>query len=161
MQGDIEGVFYFLQTEPDFLSLGELMVSALSPAAKAARIEEPGYIVPDWLRQQRNKEQRGMKKQILEATAELGNMLLGGYLTALYSGCNLTVYYDPPTTRLDEQHLLLEKALQQNAADCNTAFVVQIEYVIADKKLGSWLLMLPNMSGLHAMLDSIKRSKVP
>lgn len=155
MQGDIEGVFYFLQTEPDFQSLGELMVSALSPAAKAAQIETSDYMVPDWLQQQRNKDRRGIKKQILDATSELGNMLFGGYLTALYSGCNLTVYYDPPTTRLDEQHLLLEKALQQNAADCNTAFVIQIEYVIANKKLGSWLLMLPNTSGLRAMLDSM------
>jgi chemotaxis protein CheY-P-specific phosphatase CheC len=157
IQGDLEGVFYFLQSKPDFQSLGELMISGLSAGEIATQSDLGSYMGPDWLNQndKQNKVEIDTSEQILDATSELGNMLFGGYLTALYTGCHLAVFYDPPTTQLDDQHLLLGKALKQNEMDCNTAFVMQIEYLIAQKKLRSWLLLLPDTKGLQAMLDGI------
>ncbi len=157
IQGDLEGVFYFLQSKQDFQSLGELMMSGLSAGDIATQSDLASYMGPDWINQndKQKKATTVTPEQILDATSELGNMLFSGYLTGLYTGCHLGVYYDPPTTQLDDQHLLLGKALKQNEMDCNTAFVMQVEYLIANKKLRSWLLLLPDAKGLQAMLDSM------
>lgn len=157
IQGDLEGIFYLLQSKPDYQLLGELMMSGLSAGEITTQDDLGSYMGPDWFKQndKQNKAATVTTQQILDATSELGNMLFGAYLTALYTGCHIAVYYDPPTIQLDDQHLLLGKALKQNESDCNTAFVMQIECLIADKKLRPWLLLLPDTKGLQAMLDSM------
>ncbi len=93
---------------------------------------------------------------MLNANTETGNVLFGIYLTALYNSCKLGTYQDVPTTAVvDEQHSVLKRALSRNTKETNIAFLIEIDYVIAQKSLKAWLLMLPLKSGLDAILETM------
>jgi chemotaxis protein CheY-P-specific phosphatase CheC len=156
MHGDVEGMFYFLQSKKDFLSLGHILIDSISSSIKRMANEPTEYLIPDWLKEQRseNLDTEELEAQMFDAVSEMGNVLFGIYLTALYNGCKLGVYYDTPTNEWDDQHLLLEQALRKNKNESNCAFVIRVDYTVAGENLRAWLLMLPDLNGLRAMIDS-------
>jgi len=156
LSGDVEGDFLFLQSERDFETLSQVMGPNLT--AHARQTINEANLVPDWLKEQRHKKLDGMEPQtqMLDVISELGNVLFGIYLAALYDTCNLATFQGVPNaTLMDSQQSALKKAVFQNRKESNIAIVIEIEYVIVQKSLKAWLLMLPLMSGLRAMLDSM------
>ena len=158
VHGDVEGNFLFLQTRRDFQTLSQVMGPTLIGGARRAVNGAEDHSKPDWLIEQRHQDldSRELQAQMLDTITEMGNVLFGIYLTAFYSDCKLTAFQDVPTASLvDDPQSLLMKTLSWKSRGANIAFVIEIDYVIAQKTLKAWLLMLPLMSGLRAMFDSM------
>ena len=114
-------------------------------------------MIADWLtsRDQDELDSAALQAQMKDAIAEMGSVLFGTYLTALYASCSLATYQDFPVATLkDDLQSMLEDALSENRRESNLAIVFEIECTIAQKSLKLILLMLPRMSGLRAMLDA-------
>ena len=157
IHGDVEADFLFLQNQSDFQTLCQVIGPTLTDKALHTVNDATDYLIPDWLKEQRHNDldNKDLQSQLQDAISEMSDVLFGTYLTALYSHCKLATYQGLPNATLkDTQQSMLRKALSRNQKESNIAFVIEIECVIAQKSLKTWLLMLPLMSGLRAMLDS-------
>ena len=158
VHGEVEGDFLLLFTERDFQTLSQLMGPALHDTVPHTAGGTTDYMIPDFIQRRQNyeKDSKALQAQMLDAVTEMGSVLFGAYLTALYSDYKLATYQDLPNAKvMDNRRSMLEKALSRNSAETNIAIVIEIDYVIAQKSLKAWLLMLPLMSRLRALLDSM------
>ena len=164
IQGDVECDFLFLQNQSDFKNLCEVMGPTLTDKALHTVNDAANYMIADWLiaEEQDEVDSTALQAQMKDAITEMGSVLFGTYLTALYTSCSLATYQDFPVATLkDEQQSMLEDALLQNRRESNIAIVFEIECSIAQKSLKLILLMLPRMSGLRAMLDAAVNHSSP
>ena len=158
VHGEVEGDFVLLLTERDFQILSQVMGPALHDTALHTVGGATDYMIPDFIkgRQINEPDREASQAQMLDTVTEMGSVLFGAYLTALYSDYKLATYQDlPDTAVMDHRHSLLEKAPSRNSEETNIAFLIGIDCVIAQKSFKVWLLMLPLMSGLRALLDSM------
>lgn len=155
LSGDVHGEFLFLQTDRNYRILGGLMSEAVIGVTKEDENNPASYLVPDWLKKQRQKALEGDrgKKIMLDAISELSNMIFGSYGTALYDSRKLTIFQGVPTATLDNHHSALTAAIARCIKSANTAILFSIDFVMKQKDLKIWLLLLPDPEGLQRLLN--------
>lgn len=151
--GDLRGQFLFLQQESEFARLRKALQNALGRPARTAR-EETDYLVPDWL-QDREAQARDEGK-IRDALGELGNILLGSYLTAVYSRCEQATFQELPETRIpDKKQEWLRGALRDYAESADRAFMADVSCAVHGETFRFRLLLVTDRESLLAMLGKL------
>jgi len=156
--GDVEGCFLFLQSQFDFKVLSEVMGPILAGKSKSSGSEATDYLTSDWDMKKRvvDPDSNEFKALMKDAYTELGNVLFGIYLTALYSSCKMVTYQDLPTgILLDDTQSELKKALSLNGSEPGIAFTIGIVCSIGGKKFEAWVLLVPQLSKLRETLDGM------
>lgn len=150
--GDLNGVFLFLQRETDFDGMSAALQATLGGELHTEN-EATDYLVPDWLRERR--AQGVDEGKISDALGELGNALLGGYLTAVYSACEMATFQDLPEVLLhDAQQEWLYEAIEAHRRQADLAFLASVSCQAREQPIRFSLVVITALEGLRAMVAS-------
>lgn len=153
--GDLKGVFLLLQNESEFARLRTSLQLALGQPVKTTN-EETDYLVPDWL--QDRLAHSGDEEKIRDALGELGNVLLGSYLTAVYSRCALATFQSLPETKMpDKKQQWLHQALSSLEASAGRAFLVDVMCAVRGETFRFYLLNLIERESVLALLKNLRQ----
>lgn len=155
-EGDIKGEFLFLQPESEAEGLRQAL-RALCQGDVMAVSNAAEYIRGDWV--SANRAEGGVSEQKLQdALGELGNVLFGGYLTAIYSHCAMATFQELPAVKMpDRDQLLFQKALEIYSGQAERVFLAEISCSIGEHPVHFWLVMMAQPAGFHAMLEALER----
>ncbi len=134
------------------------MSPALTGNSRQSVHEATDYLTSDWdmTKRQVDPDSQEFRKLMTDAYTELGNVLFGIYLTALYGSCKLVTYQDLPRALLmDENQSALKKALSLNGTEPGIAFTIGINCSIAEKKFAAWVLLVPLAGKLRETLNEM------
>lgn len=153
--GDLRGVFLFLQRESEFARLRNALQHTLGQPARTGN-EETDYLVPDWL--QDRQAQAGDDRKIRDALGEMGNVLLGGYLTAVYSRCTLATFQELPETKVpDRQQEWLQDALNGPGEPADRVFAVEVTCAVRDETFTFFMLTVIERDDLLGLLEKLRQ----
>lgn len=152
-EGDIVGTFLMLQSEKDFEGTRKALSEALG-APVHTEGQATDYLVPDWLQQRRAESVDDRK--ISDALSELGNVLLGSYLTAIYSKSGLATFQDLPESRLDDaKQEWLNEAVDAYRNQSTLAFLAEVSCTVRKHPLRFSLVMIAAQEGLREMIEAL------
>jgi len=150
IEGDIEGDFLFLQTERDFKVLKKALEPVIGGPVRTVH-NATDYMVPDWLEDRR--QQPEFETRVRDAVGELGNVLFGAYLTAIYSRCKMATFQGLPQSTLpDLDQVVLKGLLKRYSQVAERVFLVEISCSVNDGPFLIRLLMFAQPSTFLAML---------
>lgn len=139
MVGNVRGEVFFIVSEKDKNALVRAAEKAMFGAAKAGALD-------------------------LSVLEEIGNILAGVYLTAIHDFCKLNIYHTVPSLRTDMLQSLLDELLVNMGRQAESFIVVESEFTIAieseifahGERIRTFLLMIPSVESVKALVDSIK-----
>lgn len=135
MVGDISGELFFIV--PD--------------KYKAVLIEKAKLAMPG-----STEKSPGVDSSVLE---EIGNIIAGVYLTSIHDFCNLNIYHTVPVLADDMLLALLDETLATKTRAVQSLLLVENEFIISEKKIRAYFLIIPDAISLKAMSDSIREAK--
>ena len=95
----------------------------------------------------------------LSALAEIGNILAGVYLTAIHDLCKLDIYHTVPTLAMDMIQSLLDESLITLGSQAQTMILVENEFIVEEKHIRTFLLMIPSAESVKTLVDSIGEAR--
>jgi chemotaxis protein CheC len=105
----------------------------------------------------------GSKKNIpdvdLSVLTEVGNIIAGVYLTAIHDFCGLNIYHSVPTVSIDMIQSLLDESLAMLSSQVSAILLVENEFAIAEKRIRTFLLVVPTMVSVKILIDSIEQAR--
>lgn len=135
MVGDISGELFFIV--PDKYKAGLI---------EKAKLAMPGS----------TEKSPEVDSSVLE---EIGNIIAGVYLTSIHDFCNLNIYHTVPVLADDMLLALLDETLATKTRAVQSLLLVENEFIISEKKIRAYFLIIPDAISLKAMSDSIKEAK--
>jgi chemotaxis protein CheC len=90
---------------------------------------------------------------------ELGNITAGVYLTSIHDFCDLNIYHTVPLLAEDMLMSLLDETIATKTRAIKTLLLVENEFVLLEKKIQGYFLLIPNAKSLKVIADSIKEAK--
>ena len=155
-EGDIEGQFLFLQ--PRSMSKGiEDAVKAQLGGHASASLDAAEYIRDDWVQATRGDSAMS-DERVKDTLSELGNVLFGAYLTALYNRCALATFLELPEVLYpDDEGEYLRSALNHFTGRSERCFVADVQCMLGDKHIHFWLVMMAEPEGFRSILDAVRR----
>lgn len=118
---------------------------------KASLIEKAKLTIPG-----STKKSPVSDSSVLE---ELGNIIAGVYLTSIHDFCNLNIYHTVPVLADDMLLALLDETLVTKTRAVQSLLLVENEFIIAEKKIRTYFLIIPDAISLKAIADSIKEAE--
>ena len=94
--------------------------------------------------------------------SELGNVLFGAYLTALYSRCSMATFLELPEVLYpDNERAYLTEALEHYRQVAERSFMVEIKGLLGEHPIHFWLVMMAEASGFKSMLEATSEHPEP
>jgi len=141
--GDIVGEAFFIVPEEHQIHLIQLAESASgvpSEASPHTQIRDP-------------------HSESLSALAELGNIMVGVYLTAIHDFCQLNIYHSVPTLAIDMAGSLVDEALSAATRQVQTLLVENRFNLAEEQVIRTFLLIIPAGPSVRVLADSIEQAK--
>lgn len=133
MVGDIKGYLFSLVAEEEKNDFIEL-----------ARKASPGY------RDESPEEE-------MSVLMEVSNILAGVFLAAIHDFCKLNIYQTVPTLKVDMFQALMDSAIVDVSRETASIIVIEVEFLISERVLKIFFLMIPTGGSLKRLVDSIKK----
>ena len=96
----------------------------------------------------------------LSILAEIGNVLVGIYLTAIHDFCKLHIYHTIPTVAVDMVQSLLDESLNVLSMQVQLMIVIENEFLVEKKHIRAFLIMIPSVESVKTLLDSIEQARM-
>ena len=95
----------------------------------------------------------------LSILAEIGNIIVGVYLTAVHDFCKLHLYHTVPTLAIDMVQSLIDESFSVLSRQFQLIIVIESEFVVAKKHIRTFLLMIPSVESMNIFVDSIDQAR--
>ncbi len=155
--GDLEGAFLLLQKELDFPGMRNAIEAAVSAGNNAP--DPTDFLVRDWANQSLydDAEKAGVSDADLKDTlGELGNVILGSYLSAIYAQVGLATFQDLPEANIqDRERAELRAAIEAYGQEAGSAFLSEISCTIGGEKTRMWLVLFLRHDGYQKLLERL------
>ncbi len=92
--------------------------------------------------------------------AEIGNILVGVYLTAIHDFCKLNIYHRVPIVAVDMIQSLLDESLVALRRQIERIVVVENELIVEEKRIRTFLLFVPSAESVNTLVDSIGQARI-
>lgn len=138
--GDIQGETYFFITDEMRMSLVLLAEKAMmgsNALRKAAEITEFN----------------------LSLLSEIGNILTGVYMNAIYGFCGLGIYHSVPVLIMDTARSLFDRLFSSKGHDTSALIFVKNEFIICEKNISTWLMLITHDENITALMNSIEKAR--
>lgn len=150
MYGDVNGEMFFIVPEKEKGKMAHLAEKAMMGAAPP--LNPPLF---------KGGTEGGVD---LSAIEEIGNIMTGVYLAAIHDFCKLNIYHSVPAVSIDMFQPLLDELLANLSRQAENvivienvfAIVVESEVAAAGEEIRAFLLMVPSVRSVKALVDSIK-----
>ena len=96
----------------------------------------------------------------LSVLTEVGNILVGVYLTAIHDFCKLNIYHSVPTLAIDMIQSLLDESLATISHKVQTALLVENLIYVGAEGITTFLLMVPSEESVNTLVDSIAQARL-
>jgi chemotaxis protein CheY-P-specific phosphatase CheC len=153
--GDLKGKFLLLQRELDFPGMRKAIEAAGSGGAIAP--DPTDFLVRDWANQSiyDGDDQGGMSDADLKDTlGELGNVILGSYLSAIYEQIGMATFQDLPEANIrDTEQVQLVEAIEAYGQEGGSAFLSEVRCTIGGENARMWLVLFLEAQGYQEMLE--------
>jgi len=157
IDGDLNGEFFFLQTEHDFRSLKKALSSVVSEPVHTVN-EATDYLIPNWLEHRQETRPGEALARIREALDDLSDKLFAAYLNTVYNRFHLATFLEVPVAAIpDREQAALRAALKKYGEVSERAFLVETTCTFGDEDFQFWLVMLAEPGGLHMMLEALTK----
>jgi chemotaxis protein CheC len=132
--GDIQGFFAFVIGHQDLIPLIDLVKKA--------------------------NPHRGKKDPSLDLSvvSEIGNIMMGTYLTAIHDFCMLKTYHTVPKVKAEILQFYMDKLYQKMPDRKETTVVVVTLFDIGPNQIATYLLMIPDFNYLEKLVHSIENA---
>jgi len=96
----------------------------------------------------------------LSVLTEVGNILVGVYLTAIHDFCKLNIYHTAPTLAIDMIQSLLDESLATLSHKVQTAVLIENMIYVGAEGITTFLLMIPSVESVNTLADSIAQTRL-
>ena len=96
----------------------------------------------------------------LSVLTEVGNILVGVYLTAIHDFCKLNIYHIVPTLAIDMIQSLLDESLASLSHQVQTTLVIENRISVGAEGITTFLLMIPSVESVNTLVDSIAQARL-
>lgn len=156
IDGDLNGEFFFLQSEQDFRALKKALSSVISEPVHTLN-EATDYLIPNWLEHRQQASPGETLGKVREALDDLSDKLFAAYLNTVYERFHMATFLELPVATIpDRKQSALRAALNKYGQVSESAFVVDGACTVGDDAIHFWLVMLAEPAGLQAMLEGLK-----
>lgn len=139
--GDIQGDAYFFVTDELRLSLvlmAERAMMGRNALREAAEINEFN----------------------LSVLSEIGNILAGVYLNAVYEFCRLGIYHSVPVLIMDTVRSLFDRLFALKGHETSAVVFVKNEFVISERNIPTWFMLAFCDENINRLMKSIENALV-
>ncbi len=95
----------------------------------------------------------------LSVLKEIGNILVGVYLTAIHDFCGLNIYHRVPIVAVDMIQSLLDESLVAVSHQVQRIILVENELIVEENRIRTFLLIVPSADGVNTLVDSIEEAR--
>jgi hypothetical protein len=156
IDGDLNGEFFFLQSEQDFRALKMALAAVISEPVHTVN-EATDYLIPNWLEHRQQANPGETLGKVREALDDLSDKLFTAYLNTVYERFHMATFLELPVATIpDRKQSALRAALNKYGQVSERAFVVDGACTVGDDAIHFWLVMLAEPGGLQAMLEGLK-----
>lgn len=132
--GDVRGFISFFIPDKDVVKLTNLMLKATPGGSTASATLDHSVI------------------------SEIGNILMGVYLTAIHDFCRLNIYHKVPIMNRGILKIMLDKSLKHLSYEVKALIVVVNEFYAGVERIETSLVLIPNTASLSNLTDSIHQA---
>jgi chemotaxis protein CheY-P-specific phosphatase CheC len=159
-EGDIKGLFLLLL--PQGNPHGEQAAfKALFSGQSGGEYDPASYVRADWV-QPGQGQVNSSDERIRDTMSELGNVLFGAYLTALYSRCSMATFLELPEVLYpDNERDYLTEALEHYRQVAERSFMVEVKGSLGEHPIHFWLVMMAEAKGFKSMLEAVSERPEP
>lgn len=156
--GEVNGSIVLFLQAGDFKYLSEMMRPVLSLLS----------LTGDELKQADSENQAGVKsdtagladsasyrEQMLDALAEMGNILIGLYTKSIYKTCGLNTHHSVPLVMRDPHQTTIRRILYSSGERERQHIVVENELFLQGNPIKLWCLISPSPNSFRDILSSI------
>ena len=145
MVGDIRGALFFIVPQKQKNYLIRLAEQAMMGSSQSWRVGRT------------NQESDDLELSVI---AEIGNIVAGVYLTAVHDFCKSNIYHTVPTIATDMIQALLDESLVRLSRQLQHIIVVENEFMVEEKRIRTFLVMIPSMESVNTLVNSIEQAKM-
>lgn len=92
--------------------------------------------------------------------AEIANIIVGVYMTAIHDFCGLNIFHTVPIVATDMILSLLDETLARMSYQVQAAILVKNEFRVETKRLATYLLIIPSSESIKTLVGSIEQARV-
>jgi chemotaxis protein CheY-P-specific phosphatase CheC len=157
IDGDLNGEFFFLQSEQDFRALKMALAAVISEPVHTVN-EATDYLIPNWLEHRPQVSPGETLGKVREALDDLSDRLFAAYLNTVYERFHMATFLELPVATIpDREQAVLRGALKKYGEVSERAFLVDTTCTLGDDSFQFWLAMLAEPGGLHTMLEALTK----
>lgn len=138
--GDIQGDAYFFVTDELRLSLVLMAERAMMGRNVLREADE-------------------INEFNLSVLSEIGNILAGVYLNAVYEFCKLRIYHSVPVLIMDTARSLLDRFFISKGHDMSALIFVKNEFVISERNITTWFMLAVCDENISRLMKSIEKAR--
>jgi len=161
LAGDMQGRLLLFMRSVDFDYLSEAMrpvLSLLFLCSPEADLEQLNRRMLECIHDadEHDSGEVLFHKQMMDALAEMGNVLIGLYSKAMYNICNLNTHHSLPFAVRDPDHRLIGRALSLLETMDQPFILIENEFVVMDRPIKLWCLISPSQESCKDLLKRIE-----
>ncbi len=161
MAGDMQGSILLVMRSGDFNYLSEVIRPVLSliflsnPNADLAALDSQK---PDWMQDNGSghTDDAAFQEQMMDTLAEMGNILFGLYMKAIYKICDLNTQHSVPEALRDPDQQAIQQVLSSSGKSDQLLLVIENEFVVMGRPIKLWCLISPTQASLQEILKRIE-----
>lgn len=155
MVGDVDGDLFFIV--PD-----EQKMPMIRLAERASGIRNSDFRMRNEPNAKQKTPQSAIRNQHsedLSVLAEMGNILVGVYLTAIHDFCKLNIYHSVPKLAIDMIQSLLDESLVTMSREVEEIIMVVNEFITDEEHITTLFLVIPSVKSVRILVDSIEETR--
>lgn len=154
IRGGLDGRMALLMRPQDFNRLGHVMkpiLSLLCQHGPDSDLESAGPDKPLWLREDISPPPGGWRyhEQMMDLLTEMGNLLIGMYVTSLHQIFHLATDYSIPRARQDSEQCVLHELARDS--DGWLHLIIEHEFIVDEHPINIWCLISPTRESAHRL----------
>lgn len=95
----------------------------------------------------------------LSALSEIGNILTGVYMSAIYEFCKLRIYHSVPALIRDTVSSMLDRFFTTKGHDRSVIIFVENEFVFSVKNITTWFMLVAFDEDIDTLMKSIEKAR--
>jgi len=96
----------------------------------------------------------------LSVLTEIGNILVGVYLTAIHDFCQLHIYHTVPTIAIDMIQSLLDESIVALSPHVRALILIENEFIVEERHIRTFLLLIPAVQSVRTLVDSVEGARM-
>jgi chemotaxis protein CheY-P-specific phosphatase CheC len=161
LDGELQGRILLLMRVSDFESLGQAMKPLLSlmylsdPNADLATLDSQKDQWMEGLGDGPNADAE-FHNHMMDALAELGNVLIGLYSKAIYRICRMNSDHSIPYALKDKKQKVIRQVISSAEDPDQPYLVIENEFVIQGRNVNLWCVISPTQESFAGLMKRIE-----